>query len=428
MFRVSKSLKFVLPAYITFLVFVLTQGPVYKIAFSDGQASIKPDALTVAFSIFVLAQLPALSTFGQGNSVAGFELNRDSRAVVAIILIMVMSTAWSTARGATLTASAAFALTALTAISLVPHTSTRHLMWGVLIGVQPGLFLSLYAVKHRWSGALEAKSSLEPWITTNNWVGIYGNRNSLAPVAAIGALTCVFTAWDLLRRRTGLAVSGFILIAVVGCLDGLILIRSGSATLPFSILIATMLICFSTLCQRIWQFKSYGRSTSYLSIGILGMGVLLSGFVLNLATGKYERLSGFDGRTAFWRVAFDAWRSRPITGWGFMALWNTESFRKNLPSSLVNAMWGHSSYLDLLAGGGILLAVPVAIVIGALLYRILFKCSRGLGEAWMAIISMTILVASTQESFLLGSHFFLLILIVTGMKLKSAPRIMDSML
>jgi O-antigen ligase len=414
---------FVFSVYLAVVIFVLTQGPVYRLAFSDLQGSLKPDALTVAFSVFVMAQMPAILLFYRSTPLSNLLPDRDAWWLIAVVSIAALSTAWSTARGATVTASAAFAVTVFAAIAIAVRATARQLMWSVLCGVQPGLVISLFAVRRHWSGALEPKSSLEPWITTNNWVGIYGNRNSLAPVAAVGVLTCVFASWELIRNRKPLAIVGSIAVISVGFLDCLILIRSGSATLVFSMLIAAIAFCLSAVCHRVVRFRQSRSGMALRSILFLGVGTLVGSYALRLASIKYDRLSGFDGRTTFWGASFDAWRTRPVFGWGFMALWNTDSFRRTLPTSISDATWGHSSYLDFLAGGGLLLAVPVGAIMGVLLWRVFAIHIHEVHDIWMAIVAVTIIVAATQESFLLGSHFFLLLLVVTGMKLRPPSRL-----
>ena len=413
--RIATVYEILVGSYFAFLIFVLTQGPVYRLVYSDAQSSLKPDALVVAFAIFVMAQIPALVA-ARFSEIKG--LGRDFGAICVLCAFLLLTSLWSTARAATITAAASFALTAFVAVSLVARLKPRTAMWSVMFGLQPGLILSACAVYRKWPQAIEAKSSLEPWITTKNWVGVYGNRNSLAPVAGIGMLTGLFVLWQLLRGPSRIKILRVAPVIVITSFDAFVLFRSGSATIPFALVIASIaLVALNLILQFVQRKPKFVRHRQIkYPVMLLLMSILVVG--LQWLHQRYDRLSGFDGRTDYWRASLEAWKHRPIFGWGFMALWNTNSFRNNLPSRISGATWGHSSYFDALTGGGLLLAILFLGIIGVVTVRALFVPSTDIASAWMSLVALTILLASTQESFLLGNHFFLLLLIFTGVKLR----------
>jgi O-antigen ligase len=413
--RTATAREIAIGSYCAFLIFVLTQGPVYKLVYSDAQSSLKPDAIAVASAIFVIVQIPVLMTTRMSEI---RHHGKDIYVIYALCAILLLTSIWSTARAVTITAAVSFSLTAMAAIGIAVLLQPKMVMWSVLIGLQPGLLLSAYAVHQKWPQATEPKSSLEPWITTNNWVGIYGNRNSLAPVAGIGVATCLFVIWNLLRGPSRFKALKVAPVIVVVGFDLFVLVQSGSATIPFALVITSIVLLVSNLIRLIAQRKSDVVHHRPMKYSIMLLFFSLSIFSLRWLHERYDRLSGFDGRTDYWRATFEAWKTRPLFGWGFMALWNTETFRNSLPQRLAGATWGHSSYLDALAGGGLVLALLFLTVIGAVIFRALFATSNGSESTWMSFVVLTILLASTQESFLLGNHFFLLLLIYTGLKLR----------
>jgi hypothetical protein len=94
-----------------------------------------------------------------------------------------------------------------------------------------------------------------------------------------------------------------------------------------------------------------------------------------------------------------------------LAAWATPEFRVHLPASLAQETWSHSAYLDLLLGAGVLAVIPFAMAVGAGFWRAgLVALDRpSLGSAWPIALGTLVLVAATQESFIVGSHFLWLL-------------------
>ncbi len=85
-----------------------------------------------------------------------------------------------------------------------------------------GVLFSYLAVKRNWDFAISIEG---------HWNGIYFNRNSLAPVAAVGLLAAVsILLITVTRRRNNWWPATAIVLADIAVLDGYVLMRTRSST------------------------------------------------------------------------------------------------------------------------------------------------------------------------------------------------------
>ena len=79
---------------------------------------------------------------------------------------------------------------------------------------------------------------------------------------------------------------------------------------------------------------------------------------------------------------------------------------------LLGDTWSHSAYLDVLAGGGVLAgALLLAALWSGWSAAVLASISGRTQGAWSLLLVVFVLVASTQESFLIGNHFLFVLLV-----------------
>jgi hypothetical protein len=95
-----------------------------------------------------------------------------------------------------------------------------------------------------------------------------------------------------------------------------------------------------------------------------------------------------------------------------MSAWRTEKFfDREFWWALTNNYWSHSAMMDVLLGGGVIGAtlLIVAIVWGGA-RQLGSVCSEISGQ-WAFAATWFVIAASTQESFIIGNHFMLVLLI-----------------
>jgi O-antigen ligase len=129
--------------------------------------------------------------------------------------------------------------------------------------------------------------------------------------------------------------------------------------------------------------------------------------------GRFTRPFGIGGRENLWMASVDGFLERPLFGWGWMAAWESLTF---FPRELWlwrerTGPWSHSSYYDIALGGGVVAVVLFASFVAASLggHRRL-AAGRRLGSIY-AGLAVLVLAASTQESFVIGNHVLLALLV-----------------
>ncbi|NBS00003.1 MAG: hypothetical protein EBT42_06495, partial [Actinobacteria bacterium] len=178
-------------AYAVTLLGTLTQGPVNKIW--EGSSQVDPRAIEITkFATYILVQAPAIFLLVR----RGISKNLFKGPIGLLLLFvswMLLSTIWATSSSNTVFESVTLVLTC--AVGLYVARSFRLIEQLTLfcIAMQPGLIFSWIAVRQNWSGSVQPEDG--------NWVGIYFNRNSLAPPAALGLLAASALLWIVLVRR-----------------------------------------------------------------------------------------------------------------------------------------------------------------------------------------------------------------------------------
>jgi O-antigen ligase len=132
----------------------------------------------------------------------------------------------------------------------------------------------------------------------------------------------------------------------------------------------------------------------------------------SLVLGIFGENYNFNGRLWMWRFSWTGFLDRPWLGWGWMSAWRTEAFlTRDKWWAFAASNWSHSSYMDILLGGGILAAILFVSAIIWSGYRNLNLVRTTTAGQWNFAILFFILSVSTQESFFIGNHFLWLLLV-----------------
>ena len=394
--------------YVVVLLGFLTQGPVLKIWEASGYL----DAGIIGntkFSTYLIAQVPALLLLFR-RGIPTSLLKGPVGVLLAFCAWMFISTFWSTFSSYSLVESFTLTVTCLAGLYIARSFTLLQQLTLFLVAMQPGLVVSWYAVRNNWSGAVN--------FDENYWIGIYFNRNSLAPPAALGLLAALALAWVLIARRPKYWAVFLCVLFDVMLLDLGLLIRSKSSTSIGAIAVFIFVWGFWTTVRWLQRRKVFVLDQlvqlvypGFLSVLII-LILLTFRFQENLQRIFNSKID-FNGRTMLWRFSWSGFVDKPIFGWGWFSAWNTPNFfhGREFWWAISSTSWSHSGIMDVLLGGGVIGA-------GLLVLAILWSGARQLERAqtqiagqWTFAATWFVLAAATQESFIVGNHFMWLLLV-----------------
>ena len=396
-------------SYAVVALFALTQGPVYRL-WSDSSTylstSPQPSMPHIYFASFIAVQLPAVLLLSRRLSSDVFQ-RRSIQVLTALMVWLGLSVLWSTLARQSLPEVVALLTTTLFGLYLATQFSALALWRVVATAMSLGLGFSLFAVWRVWDAAINTDE--------NYWIGIYYNRNSLAPVAAVGLLAAigvVVTSW---RAATYAWIDRFG-AAVLSGVAVLVLWRSASRTSPFALVVALVALVVWLLLRSVFarsgKLRPYMSFVASITLVVIGLGVFIA-----LRSVDDLNVSGetatFNSRGGLWSQNWSGFLEKPWLGWGWMAArYTVDFYRQGVWWAAFDTEWSHNGYHDLLLGGGVLAGLLFA---GVVLVAIR---SCDMTQRWEESVPRLLMVcfvlaAATQESFFIGSHFLWALLIAS---------------
>jgi O-antigen ligase len=392
--------------YATLGLFALTQGPVYRIwsgSADEIERLPEPSMAHIYFASFVAIQVPALLLWFRRMDRSWWS-SKSNQSLGVFLSWISLTVVWSTFSRHSFPEIVALLLTAVFGMYLSSCFTSRE-FWGVITSAMAlGVGLSWVAVMRLWEGAVNFQE--------NYWIGIYYNRNSLAPVTAvaiIGIIGVILTADKDDLRRTSisrvLAVSAAFVIGIFAAIE---LWKSQSQTSPLALLVAMLAVVLWLLIRFLMgRVKMLHRARQYAaSIALLVTGIVL--FLALRAVGGFGGVSSetasLNSRRALWDLSWNGIQEKPFLGWGWMAAWrDSEFFLNGVWWATWDSVWSHNGYHDLLLGGGVF----AALFFGSYLWLSVGELSneRLRLSSPRLLLAAFVLVAATQESFFVGSHF-----------------------
>lgn len=395
--------------YAALALFALTQGPVYQLwKASSGwlETSPEPSIPHAYFATFVAVQMPALMLAFRGIRTSFFT---QSSSLLLGLLVgwLSVTVAWSTLARHSLPEAVALVCTTVFGVYLVTRFSWAE-RWRIIAAAMSfGLACSLFAIRREWKGAVNVKGDY--------WIGIYFNRNSLAPVAAIAfisAVAVVLTTPRVVRSKEVVTIGLGVVLALVAAF---MLWRSESQTSPAALLVACACVILWWIIRRVSSGMMLTKSwwsPMVMSLMIIAVAVVVflrSASDVSVASAE---TATFNSRGALWSMSWSAVQLKPWQGWGWLAAWHTpEFFVQGMWWIIWDTTWSHNGYHDVLLGGGVLA--------GALFVLYIVTSVRGiekldLSESSIRLLTAGfVLAAATQESFFIGSHFLWALLVAS---------------
>ena len=394
-------------AYVVVLLFALTQGPVLSMWFASSTQG-QTNAVSAQLLTFIAVQIPALILLGY-RRVPRSSLIGPVGLLGVFCGWMWLSTLWATLGQHTIVEATTLFVTFLTGVYLARSFSLLEQLILVVVAMQPGLLWSRYAIANDWSNSVDQNG---------NWVGIYFNRNSLAPVAMVSCLAASALLWIVVMRRGKKWPVTLIAMLIDTILFGAVMLfHSRSNTSVGGAVVFGAVWAFWTVVRSLLRRR---RITSELLHKFVYPFFVAGTTVLTLATVRLQSVVlsffgetiDFNGRSAIWHYSWTGFLERPLIGWGWMSAWRTPPFmRRDLWWSFVNTGWSHSGYMDVLLGGGIIAAILFIGVVVWSGYRYLDSADKETAAQWTPAIMFFVLATATQESFFTGDHFLWLLFV-----------------
>ena len=403
----SSLLRWCEYGYVVVLLFALTQGPVLSMWFASS-LQWPTGVLSAQVLTFVALQIPALLLLGY-RRVPRASIFGPVGLLGLFCGWMWLSTLWATLGQHTVVEATTLCLTFLTGVYFARSFSLLEQLILVVVAMQPGLLWSRYAIANRWSNSVDQ---------TGDWAGIYFNRNSLAPVAMVSCLAASALLWIVtIRRGKKLPITLIAILVDVVLFGAVTLFHTKSNTsiggaMAFFAVWMFWTIIRSMTRRSIFSANFVRRRLYPLFVGLVFFltwcAIQFQSIVLRIFGENYN----FNGRLWMWRFSWTGFLERPWFGWGWMSAWRTEAFlTRDKWWAFAASNWSHSSYMDILLGGGILAAVVFVCAIIWSGYRNLDLVRTTTAGQWNFAILFFILSVSTQESFLIGNHFLWLLVV-----------------
>ena len=388
-------------AYAAALIFVLTQGPVLSMWFASEQENVRP-ALAPQLATYFLFQIPALVFVSRQK----FTL-RDARGPLGLLVFfciwLTATTLWATNGQHSAVESVSLLTTFVCGVYFAKRFTLKEKLAVIVVAMQPGLLLSRYAIANNWNMSQSGEGF---------WVGIYFNRNSLAPVAMVSIISAIallyvvfFNKDDKLRIYKLCVLVNVVLFGIV------VAVRTHSNT-PFGGLVAFIAVFVFWQAVRNSPLKknlSEAKQINKVYVLFIALVVMCSWFAIQFQSKVLQAFGEtvtFNGRSEIWKYSWNGFLERPLLGWGWLSAWRSWAFmRMDLWWTVEGVSWSHNAYLDLLLGGGVLAALLFAAAVLWGVYRLVPTDTENPIGSWPIAFVFFYLAVCTQESFIIGNHF-----------------------
>ncbi len=260
------------------------------------------------------------------------------------------------------------------------------------------------------AGAAVAASLLLVWLRPDlgldpdgNWKGVYTNRNSLAPLAAIGVLVSV---------RYLLASGGWRRVAAACCAAAAVaaLVGAGSRTAWISLAVAAT--AATVVGSRHWLSRRGNAATATTATAV---AAALAASTAAVAVAVQWNVPTFSQRREIWGLVWDRIVQRPLLGHGFFTFWDIEELTQH---ALLRRGSAHNSLVEVGLGLGLLGAVPFTVIVllaarnsGSALWR------RPDPDTWFgAALVAFLIVENLAESFVLWFSYSWVLLMAASLR------------
>ena len=381
------------------VVIVLTNGPVFLFSKSvvDRSGDWEDPAV---WPFFVAAAVASAVLFATRRSPAE-PLTASQRtaawAVAGYSAAALASALWSVHPFATAWRAAVYVGLALLAWVLARHADDLATMLSCVTGA--AVAGSVVLVVLRPDLGLDSN---------DDWEGLYTNRNSLAPLAAIGVLVGIRHLAS--SERWGRVAGAGLAALCLGTMAG-----AGSRTAWIALVIAAAAATVPVGYHRARsRWNPAAARASLAVVTALGVGGASVALVASWSEPTFSQ------RRTMWSLVWDRVAERPLGGYGFYAFWEEIEL---LDHALLRRGSAHNSLMEVALGLGLIGTVPfVVIVVLAARNAGLHLWRRPGADSWMwAAVVGFVLVENVTESFVLWFSYIWVLLMAAALRPAPPP-------
>lgn len=310
--------------------------------------------------------------------------------LIAFMIVLVASTAWSTTPDVTFRRSIALVLTAFFGYYLVVRFPLHEIIRLATFALMVGTVINFaFVFGMRKYGVTQVTTQAA---TSGDWSGVFPHKNALGRASLLAALLFVFAARAFPRRR--LRYWTFCLLNVV-----LIVGANSKTALVSFVLLMVLLVLFTGL-------RAHATMYGGVAVALIGTSVLGAAFVttnLGPISQSLGRDATLTGRTQLWGDVLHEIARKPILGFGWSGFWTgTEAgpARYVLERNLWNPPDAHNAVLELLVNVGLVGAALFVVVFLRGLFRSIGQVRRTpnvLGLFPLAFFSFVMLQSVTEK-------------------------------
>jgi O-antigen ligase len=310
-----------------------------------------------------------------------WRLMRSSWPLLVILVMAVLSTAWSDEPSATFRRSLAVVGSGAISLWIVCRIGLRAFLdtLGLAIGV-----LAIFSV---------ALVALAPQIGVGGegWQGCFGNKNAFGQVMVIGivAISCAMAGSHGVGRV--LKIAALVFFATL-------LIESKSGT---SIVVAAILtlVCPALLWART-RFAEKPKLVLAFAFAATILVALTSSFTESVILSALDKDETLTGRTSVWEGALDAVYERPVLGYGYKSFWLNAGSSDPNDRTGTWATQAHNGFLEIGLDLGVVgVSILVVFLLMALSRAIrVFWRGRDLYSAWPLFALMAFIITDLTEA------------------------------
>jgi exopolysaccharide production protein ExoQ len=257
---------------------------------------------------------------------------------LALVLLAVVSTAWSVDPATTLRRSFALFGTTLFGLYLAARYNVRGMLKLLATALGIAAVMSVVAAV-----ALPAYG-LDTGVYSTNWRGVYSQKNNLGEIMVVATIAFLLV-WRTAERRRWLALGG------AGLCGALVLLSGSKTGLGVLILLFALAGLFRALR---WSYTVAIPALIGVTFvaGVAGVWFLANAEGILTSLGKDATLTG---RTPMWAAILDMVARRPWLGYGYSAFWGGMD---SAAAPVFRAIgWvtphAHNGYLDVMVQLGI---------------------------------------------------------------------------
>jgi len=375
--------------------------------FASEEQNSRP-ALAPQLATYFIVQIPALVLVSRQK----FTM-RDVRGPLGLLAVfciwLTATTLWATNGQHSAVESVSLMSTFVCGVYFAKRFTLIEKLTVVVVAMQPGLMLSRYAIANDWNMSQSDEGF---------WVGIYFNRNSLAPVAMVSVVSALALLYVVyINKDDKLRIYKLCLLADIVSFGLVVAIQTHSNT-PFGGLIAFGAVFAFWEVLRKSPLRNQLNSVTQIRkvyAGFVALVTICSLLAIQFQSKVLQAFGetvDFNGRSEIWKYSWNGFLDRPVLGWGWLSAWRSWAFMKmDLWWTVEGVMWSHNAYLDLLLGGGVLAVLLFAAAVVWGVYRLVPTDIGNPLESWSSAFIFFYLAMCTQESFIIGNHFLWLLFV-----------------